>query len=67
MNRRARTTISTLLLSSSSLAIIFLIYTLVDLNNSNDSMMNIKTIFGAALFVSLLSMGLYFRMEKPID
>lgn len=67
MNRRARTTVSTLLLSASSLAIIFLIYTLVELNNSNDSMMDSRVIFGILLFVSLLSMGLYFRMEKSID
>ena len=67
MNRKARTTVSSLLLSGSSLALVFLIYTLVDLNNSNDSMMNSRVIFGIVLFIALLSMGLYFRMEKPID
>ncbi len=67
MNRRARTTVSTLLLSGSSLALILLIYTLVELNNSNDSMMDARVIFGILLFISLLSMGLYFRLEKPID
>ena len=67
MNRRARTTVSTLLLSGSSLALIFLIFTLVDLNNSDDSMMDARVIFGIVLFISLLSVGLYFRMEKPTD
>ena len=67
MNRRARTTISSLLLSGGSLALIFLIYTLVYLNNLNMSMMDARVILGVMLFVSLTGMGLYFRMEKPID
>ncbi len=64
MNRRARTTVSTLLLSGGSLTLVFLMYTLVYLNLT---MAHPKVLFEIVLFIAFMSLGLYFRMEKPID
>lgn len=64
MNRKARMTISSLLLAGSSLALIFLIYTLVYLNNLNMPMTDSRVIFGVVCFISLTGLGLYFKMAK---
>lgn len=64
MNRKARTTVSTILLAGGSLALLFLIYSLVEIYMFDMILPQARIIVEAMLFVVLFGMGLYLRNER---
>ena len=64
MNRRARHTISSILLAGGTIAFLFLMYSLAYLTELGTVWTHPRVLVEAGLFVVLTGLGLYFRLAK---